>query len=73
MLLVVARYKGDKNGKVISKLSDESIAVAVELATGIVLRNRKVKSAYIYVKANKEKPALVKKVTCGWTGKIKVK
>lgn len=73
MLLVVVRYRGEKNGRTISKLPDEAIEAAIYLATSAVLRNKKVKKAFVYLKSNKEQSVLIKKITASWTGKIKVR
>lgn len=71
MLLVVVQNKAKKRF-ILTKVHDDAMESAIEIATG-AMTNGKWRKALIYIQHKNSKPILIKTVKVGWGNKVKVK
>jgi len=73
LLIIAAQRSKSKVKQVVTTLPDDStIEQAIELAKSVMVHN-KIKSIYIYIKHNGDKPVLLKKISLSWNRKVKVR
>jgi len=75
VLILAVKDKGVKVKRIVSRMADDDkVDEITQLARGILLNNKLLTKAFIYLKSgNGSKPTLIRRVTRSWTGKVKTK